>query len=238
MNQLTINPVAVVHSPFKEKFGIPRQSGLVEDATATVELLPPYNTPEALKDIENYGHLWLIFSFNQIPAGKWSPTVRPPRLGGNKRVGVFASRSPFRPNSLGLSLVKLLKVTSEGSNCKLHVSGIDLMDKTPIYDIKPYLPDTESVPDTKNSWREGLSHYKEVEISFSNMAMSKLNIREDAEEVKKLITGILKQDPRPGHLRSGDKNHLKNLFAMRLMDFDLKWEVNGSEITVTDLTSS
>ncbi len=235
MTQLTITPIGIVHTPFKEKFGIPRQSGLVEEAIGTIELIGEYNSPEAIRDIENFGHLWLIFCFNEIPRGKWSPTVRPPRLGGNKRVGVFASRSPFRPNPLGLSLVKLISVFKEGSKNFLEVSGIDLLDKTPIYDIKPYLPDLESIPDSKNSWREGLNHEVENEIQFSQLALSQLDKRTDKEFVIKLIRNLLKQDPRPGHLRDGKNDELKNSFAMKLMDFDLCWEVDEKTIIVTEL---
>lgn len=235
MADLTITPVGIIHTPFKEKFGIPRQSGLVEEAIGTIELIGSYNSPEAVRDIENFGHLWLIFAFSQNEVGKWSPTVRPPRLGGNKRVGVFASRSPFRPNPLGLSLVKLVEVYKEGSKIYLKVSGVDLLDQTPIYDIKPYLPDIESIPHSDHSWRQGMDHQVEIEIQFSEYAQIQLDKRSDGKEVQALITNLLRQDPRPGHLRDGKNDELKNTFAMKLLDFDLCWESNGKKAIITEL---
>lgn len=144
---MQIEPVAKIYTPFTGKFGIPRQSGLVQTA-ATVELEPPYRSPEAVRGIEGFSHLWLLWEFTEAKRETGALTVRPPRLGGNERVGVFASRSPYRPNGLGLSCVKLLRVDYDAPRAPvLHVSGADLLNGTPIYDIKPYLPFTDCVPD-------------------------------------------------------------------------------------------
>ena len=141
-------PIGVIHSCFGEKFGIPRQPGLVPAARATLELLPPYNQPAAVRELAGFSHLWLIFVFHGIPWGQWQPTVRPPRLGGNRRLGVFASRSPFRPNPIGLSAVRLLR--REG--CVLHVADVDMLDDTPLLDIKPYVPEFDAHPSAKAGW--------------------------------------------------------------------------------------
>ena len=141
MNTLEIKPIAYIKTDFKQKFGIPRQSGRVSSLRAKIIFCPEYRNPDALREIESFSHLWLIFDFSLAHRDEWSPTVRPPRLGGNKRVGVFASRSPFRPNPLGLSCVELIGIENDGENGDvLIVGGADLLDNTPIYDIKPYLP--------------------------------------------------------------------------------------------------
>ncbi|WP_311353094.1 tRNA (N6-threonylcarbamoyladenosine(37)-N6)-methyltransferase TrmO, partial [Aggregatibacter segnis] len=145
-DSLTLQPVAVIHTPYKEKFSIPRQPNLVQDGTGIVELLPPYNQAEAVRGLEQFSHLWLIFQFDQIPQGKWHPTVRPPRLGGNQRVGVFASRSTHRPNPIGLSKVELRHVECKNGKVLLHLGAVDLVDGTPILDIKPYLAYADSEP--------------------------------------------------------------------------------------------
>ena len=136
---LTLQPIAVIHTPYKEKFSVPRQPDLVQDGIGIVELLPPYNSPEAVRGLEQFSHLWLIFQFDKVPHGKWQSTVRPPRLGGNQRVGVFASRATHRPNPLGLSKVELRQVECIHGRVFLHLGSVDLVDGTPIFDIKPYI---------------------------------------------------------------------------------------------------
>ena len=143
-------PIAHIQNDFNEKFGIPRQSGLAE-LPSVIVFTPEYRVKEAFRGLELYSHIWLIWQFSEVPDKKWSPTVRPPKLGGNKRMGVFATRSPFRPNPIGLSAVKLLKIDYEAENAPLiHVSGADLMNNTPIYDIKPYLPYADSFPEARD----------------------------------------------------------------------------------------
>ena len=143
---LTLQPIGRLHSPYREKFAVPRQPGLVSHAHARLELLPPFNDPQTLRGIEQYSHLWLIFQFHHCAEQGWHPTVRPPRLGGNERMGVFATRSPFRPNGLGLSVVRLEGWQQQGAAVWLDLSGVDLVDGTPILDIKPYVPFADSLP--------------------------------------------------------------------------------------------
>ena len=154
MNDLTLSPIAIIHTPYKEKFSVPRQPNLVEDGVGIVELLPPYNSPEAVRGLEQFSHLWLIFQFDQIQQGKWQPTVRPPRLGGNQRVGVFASRATHRPNPLGLSKVELRQVECINGNVFLHLGAVDLVDGTPIFDIKPYIAYADSEPNAQSSFAQ------------------------------------------------------------------------------------
>ena len=147
---LTLHPIAVIHTPYKEKFSVPRQPDLVQDGIGIVELLPPYNSPEAVRGLEQFSHLWLIFQFDKVPHGKWQSTVRPPRLGGNQRVGVFASRATHRPNPLGLSKVELRQVECIHGRVFLHLGSVDLVDGTPIFDIKPYIAYADSEPEAKS----------------------------------------------------------------------------------------
>lgn len=229
-----MNPIAFARTPFKEKFGIPRQSGLVHEAEGILEFISPYAHPDAFRDLENYDHLWLIFQFHQIPEGEWSPLVRPPRLGGNVKKGVFATRSPFRPNRLGLSLVKLKEVIIDGGKAKLRVSGIDLLDQTPIFDIKPYLPDLECIPEAKDSWRKDLAHQVSLEIIFSATAEKFFKERESGNKEMQLIKAILQQDPRPGHKRSAEQiDH--SIYGMKLFNFDVRWTVEEERITVVEI---
>ena len=151
---LTLHPIAVIHTPYKEKFSVPRQPDLVQDGIGIVELLPPYNSPEAVRGLEQFSHLWLIFQFDKVPHGKWQSTVRPPRLGGNQRVGVFASRATHRPNPLGLSKVELRQVECIHGRVFLHLGSVDLVDGTPIFDIKPYIAYADSEPEAKSSFAQ------------------------------------------------------------------------------------
>lgn len=152
MAKFCFEPIATIHSPFKEKFGTPRQPGLIPAARGIFELVPPYNTPETVRALETFSHLWLLFVFDRCSDAKWHPTVRPPRLGGNARVGVFASRSNFRPNPIGQSVVQLDSVDCAEDGVKLHVSNFDLLDQTPILDIKPYVRYADSLPDAQCSY--------------------------------------------------------------------------------------
>ena len=152
-DKYSLDVIGVIHSCYREKFGIPRQPGLVSEQTATLELLPPQNRPEAVKRLEGFSHIWVSFIFHSVPLGKWPPTVRPPRLGGNERVGVFASRSTHRPNPLGLSVVKLARIEVSEAGVKLHLIGADLLDGTPVVDIKPYIPGYDSAENaTAPTW--------------------------------------------------------------------------------------
>jgi tRNA-Thr(GGU) m(6)t(6)A37 methyltransferase TsaA len=211
-----MKPIATAHSLFKEKFSIPRQPGLIS-IESTIELLPPFNRSEAIAGLSEFSHIWLIFLFHEIAEEYDSHlTVRPPRLGGNKKLGVFATRSPFRPNRIGLSLVKLERI--EGTS--LIVSGADLMDQTPVYDIKPYLKEIECVPNATGGWTNE-SSFKKLIVQFEC---------EGDEDLKKSITEVLSLDPRPSYHEDQYKR-----YGSRLGDYDIHWEVRNNKIIVVNI---
>jgi len=228
-----VEPIARVHSCFKEKFGIPRQPGLVTHARAQIEILPPYNRPEAFRGLENFSHLWISFVFHKHLGEDWRPTVRPPRLGGNRRVGVFASRSTYRPNPLGLSVVTLDRIEAEGDRVVIHVSGIDLLDGTPVVDIKPYVPYVDAIPDARGGFAPTPPD-RRLSIAFTDTAERQIREREAAglHDLRDLITELLQLDPRPAY-RSEETEAAE--FGMRLYDFDLRWRVEGEQVTVIAL---
>ena len=194
---MELKTIAKIHTDFPTKFGIPRQSGLVEDLKATIVFQPEYRVAEAVRGLEEFSHIWLIWQFSEAVREDWSPTVRPPRLGGNKRMGVFATRSPFRPNAIGLSSVRLerIEITKELGPV-LHVAGADLMDGTPIYDIKPYLPYADSHPSATGGFAASVIHYA-LDVEFPEEL---LNLVE--EERRQGLIQLLKQDPRPAYQRN------------------------------------
>lgn len=220
-----MRPVAIIHTPFREKFGIPRQPGLVESATGHVELLPPFKSPGVFNGLEGFSHVWLIWLFHAVPAGQWKPLVRPPRLGGNRKVGVFASRSPFRPNSIGLSAVRLERV----HDTKLDVSGVDLLDGTPILDIKPYIPYSDALVDAKDGFAAGPPAAR-LQVAISRQAEEQLRLRPDGERLRELIIACIETDPRPAY-KCGETGE----YGFRLEDFDLRWRVSGTQATVLEL---
>ncbi len=226
-------PIGIIHSCFKEKFGIPRQSGLIPEAEAMLEILPPYNRGEAFRDIEGYSHLWLSFVFHAAIRGQWKPTVRPPRLGGNQRVGVFATRSPFRPNPIGLSVVKLIELDSSAQQIRLRLGGVDLLDGTPVLDIKPYLPYSDAIPDAAAGFAP-TPPGREIRLEFSAQAESELQVHpaERASHLKRLIYQILVNNPRPSYLEQEKRNR----FGMRLYDFNIIWQVEDDRYLITELS--
>jgi tRNA-Thr(GGU) m(6)t(6)A37 methyltransferase TsaA len=186
--------IARIRSPFAEKFGIPRQSGVVEELQATVVFEPAFRNPDAVRGLEGFSHIWLIWQFSRAVRHTWSPTVRPPRLGGNERMGVFATRSPFRPNAIGLSSVRLERIEFDRElGPVLHVSGADLMDGTPIFDIKPYLPATECIPDADKGIGR-LRHVETLDVEIPDEGVKKL-----PEGKSEALRRILELDPRPGY---------------------------------------
>ena len=229
MPECRFEQVAVIHTPFKEKFGIPRQSGLITEAKGRIVFLPPYDRPEALQGIEEFSHLWVSWIFHGVPQGKWQPMVRPPRLGGNEKRGVFATRSPFRPNPLGLSVVRLERVEADSSPPALIVSGVDMMDGTPVVDIKPYIPYSDSIPDAVGGFAQGAPEAK-LEVHFSDEAEEQLNRLEKGLEVRRLIVTLLELDPRPAY-----KSEENGEFGTKLFDFDIRWKVEGSVVKVLKL---
>lgn len=220
--------IARIRTDFKEKFGIPRQSGLVDSLRARIVFEPEYRVREALRGIEDFSHLWLIWEFSEAKREDWSPTVRPPRLGGNKRVGVFATRSPFRPNPVGLSSVKLIRVEhSAVEGDVLIVSGADLMDGTPIYDIKPYLPFTDSHPDAIGGFADEKKEYSaEVIIPDEVAKATPLN---RLEEIKELLA----QDPRPSYRDDEERE-----YGMTYAGLDISFKATDNQITVTKITKA
>lgn len=224
MNQTVIKPVAIIQTDFKEKFGIPRQSGRAPSLTARIVFTPEYRNPDAIRGIEGFSHLWLIFDFSLSHRKDFSPTVRPPRLGGNQRVGVFASRSPFRPNNLGLSSVKLVGVEEdEKDGAVLIVSGADLLDGTPIYDIKPYLPFADCHPDAVGGYADQQKDYH-LDLIFPERLKSLL----PKDKLEGLIE-CLKDDPRPSY-QNDDRE-----YGMNFAGFEVKFKVTNDTLTVTDI---
>ena len=220
-----IKQIAYIRTDFSSKFGIPRQSGIVDELEATIVFEPEYRNPDALRGIEEYSHLWLIWQFSECADKPWSPTVRPPRLGGNKRMGVFATRSPFRPNSLGLSSVKLLGVErTEKEGCVLKVSGADLLDGTPIFDIKPYLAYADSHPEASNGFAlDEKSGSVEVEVNNELLEMI-------PEEKRKALIAVLAQDPRPGY-----QDDCERIYGIEFAGFDVRFTVFENKLKVIEV---
>ena len=216
--------IARIHSDFKEKFGIPRQSGLVEELEAEIVFEPEYRNPDALRGLEEFSHIWLIWLFSASVREGGSPTVRPPRLGGNERMGVFATRSPFRPNEIGLSSVKLLRVEQDGERGPvLRVAGADLMDGTPILDIKPYLPYADSHPEAIGGFADSVQR-KYLEVAFPEDACPGMPA-EKREALKK----VLAEDPRPSYQRDP-----KRVYGMNFAGYEVKFRVRGNELQVLE----
>ena len=217
--------IARIKTDFKEKFGIPRQSGIAEGLVARIVFEPEYRVREALRGIDGYSHLWLIWQFSEAVREVWSPTVRPPRLGGNKRMGVFATRSPYRPNPIGLSSVKLLGVEeSESYGLTLLVGGADLLDGTPIYDIKPYLPFTDSHPDATAGFSENVQEYS-LNVVFCKELLSKIEESKQNQVIK-----VLEHDPRPQY-----QNDPEREYGMKFARYEIRFKVDGDTLTVTDV---
>lgn len=230
--EIKLKPLGVIRSPFKEKFAVPRQPGLATSVEAELELLPPYNQAECLRGLEDFSHIWLIFLFHQNLGRNWHPTVRPPRLGGNRRVGVFASRSPFRPNPIGLSAVELIEIVNRGSGPVLRLRGTDLVDGTPILDIKPYLPYTDALPQAKGAF--AATEPRLIPVEFSPQAESDLlKLQRNHPGLRQAIIEILAQDPRPAYR---GKNSDTRSYGVRIYDLNLQWEMDGETVLVTAIT--
>lgn len=221
METVEMKVIARIRSDFGSKFGIPRQSGLVDSLRAEIVFEPEFRTPEALRGIEGFSHLWLLWYFSAAERGEWSPTVRPPRLGGNRRVGVFATRAPYRPNPLGLSCVRLLGVESDAARGSvLVVSGADLMDGTPIFDIKPYAPYADAHPDATGSFASTRPEAFPVDCPPEELA--KL-----PEAKREALLGVLAQDPRPRY-----QHDEARVYGMDFAGFNVKFRVAGGTVHV------
>ena len=226
MENVNIQVIARMKSDFATKFGIPRQSGLVEELRSTIVFEPEFRNPDNLRGIEDFSHLWLIWQFSEAVRTEWSPTVRPPRLGGNTRMGVFATRSPFRPNSLGLSSVKLLGVEqTKEFGTVLHVGGADLMDGTPIFDIKPYIPYGDCHPEATGGFTDTAGDFL-LEVDFPAGLLSQL-----PEEKRAAAIAVLSHDPRPSYQRKPDR-----VYGLTFAGFDIRFTVNGEKLTVCDVS--
>lgn len=220
-----INIIAHIHTDFSSKFGIPRQSGLVDELEATIVFEPEYRNPDALRGIEEYSHLWLLWQFSECADKEWTPTVRPPRLGGNKRMGVFATRSPFRPNPIGLSSVKLIGVEkTENNGYILRVAGADLLDGTPIYDIKPYLPYVDSHPEASNGFA-----LDEKEGSLTVELPDEL-LKKIPSEKQAALIAVLAQDPRPGY-----QDIPERIYGIEFAGLDVRFRVENSVLSVVEI---
>ena len=217
----SLAPIARIHSCFTEKFGIPRQPGLVTKSVGTMEMLPPFDRPEMFAGLDQFSHIWIHFLFHDTIAEGWRSTVRPPWLGGQKRVGVFASRSPHRPNFLGLSVVRLVAIRISDKKIFLDLEGIDVLDQTPVFDIKPYLPYSDSVAGaTGSSYTTEMREPVAVVFSDQTMVFSQMYQRESGRDLLGLIRQILRQDPRPPS-QKGDGRE----FGMMLWDVNIRWQV-------------
>lgn len=223
--EAAIHAIARMRSDFATKFGIPRQSGLVEALQSTIVFEPEYRNPDALRGIEDYSHLWLIWQFSEAGRQGWSPTVRPPRLGGNVRMGVFATRSPFRPNNLGLSSVRLLGVErTEEYGTVLHVGGADLMDGTPIFDIKPYIPYGDCHVDAVGGFTDQAKDFL-LDVDFPPALLNLL-----PEGKREAALGVLSHDPRPSYQRDPSR-----VYGLTFAGFDIRFLVRESKLTVVEV---
>ena len=222
METMEMHPIAHMRSDFPTKFGSPRQSGLVEELRSMIVFEPEYRSEDALRGIEDFSHLWLIWQFSQAVREGWSPTVRPPRLGGNTRMGVFATRSPFRPNNLGLSCVRLLEVKhTQQYGTVLIVGGADLLDGTPIFDIKPYIPYSDSRPEAAGGFTDRVGDFL-LDVKFPQELLEKLPADKQAAAV-----GVLSHDPRPSYQRTPGR-----VYGLNFAGFDIRFTVENTVLTV------
>lgn len=222
--EVNMKPIAYIKTDFGTKFGVPRQSGLVPELRGEIRFLPEYSRKEAFRELEQFSHIWAIWEFSEAKREKWSPTVRPPRLGGNKRIGVFATRSPFRPNNIGLSCLRLDEIVFEDSIAVLKVSGIDMMNGTPVFDIKPYIPRADCIPEASEGYTAETKLHS-LEIVFPKELKEKL-----PSGILPAIEGILRNDPRPSYIDNPER-----IYGVEFSGFDIKFSVNGNILTVMDI---
>ncbi len=222
-----MKPVARILSDFPEKFGIPRQSGIVESLEAKIVFEPEYRVMDAVRGLEDFSHIWLIWEFSESPHDSWSPTVRPPRLGGNVRMGVFATRSPFRPNPIGLSCVKLQKIENDPElGPVLTIAGADLMNGTPIFDIKPYIPYADCHPEATGGFTTAVQ-MKQLEVRIPDDLLSKI-----PESKREALLGVLKLDPRPRYQEDPDR-----VYGMGFADLEIRFQVRDGVLTVLEVNT-
>ncbi len=229
----TFEQIGIIHSCYKEKFGIPRQSGLVSQATATLELIEPYNHPDMLKGLAGFSHIWLFFVFDQHIGKGFNHLVSPPRLNGKEQFGVYATRSPYRPNPIGLSVVELEKIEYQSKKLILHIKGADLLDNTPIVDIKPYIAYADSVSDTRNGFTSKIKE-NNFKIEFSDLANRQVKQAEkEIPQIRLFIQQLLNQDPRPHYHKA-----IKTNYSTKIYQYDLSWRIIEQDIEVLSLEFS
>ena len=224
-----IKKIAQIHNDFPSKFGIPRQSGIADALKATIIFEPEYRDANAVRGLEGFSHIWLIWQFSKAVGKIWSPTVKPPRLGGNTRMGVFATRSPFRPNRLGLSVVKLIKVINQNNKITLQIEGADLVDGTPIIDIKPYIKFVDSIENAQSGFAKEAP--QKLVVNFTDIALEKIN-NTKIPQFKELIIDVLSQDPRPSYKKNETSDRV---YGVLLYNINVLWKVKNNEIIVIDL---
>lgn len=222
---MEIKPIARIYTDFSEKFGVPRQAGLAPSLTGKIVFEPEYRNVRAVKELDGFSHIWLIWEFSQCSDSKFSPTVRPPRLGGNRRVGVFASRSPFRPNRLGLSCVKIEKIETDGENAPIiTVSGVDMTDGTPIYDVKPYIPIADCIPTASEGYTAQTKEYK-ISVSCDENLLSII-----PENKRQAILELLSNDPRPAYNDEEGKE-----YGVTFAGFNIRFKYENNGLSVTQI---
>ena len=232
MNDYTISPVGFIQSPYKQKFAIPRQPRLVPEAKAKLIFAPDFNREEFVRGLDEFTHIWLLFRFHETADKGYSAMVRPPRLGGNERKGVFATRATFRPNAIGMSAVKLEGIEYKNGQLSLLLAGIDLLDGTPIIDIKPYLPYSDAMLDASAGFADTRPQ-TEMSVEFSDQAMEFINSQtNDYPDLLAFITNVLKQDPRPAYKKQ--KQDMQS-YGMTLYDFNICWQVSDAHNLVTSI---
>lgn len=228
MDSIEFKIIAKIKSDFPEKFGIPRQSGLLKELRSTIQFEPEFRNADALRGLGGFSHLWILWIFSENIRSTWSPTVRPPRLGGNKRLGVFATRSSFRPNPLAMSCVKIEEIRLDGKDGpEILVSGADLMDGTPIVDIKPYLPYADAIPEAAGGFAEAV-RYNKLEVEFPDELAAKF----PAEKLP-MLTEVLAEDPRPHYQADPER-----VYGLAFAGFDIKFKVADQKLTVTGIAPS
>lgn len=233
-----MQPIAYLRSPYRQKFAIPRQPNLVTQAVGDICFVDEFNDANCLRGLEGFSHVWLVFVFHETADKGWSATVTPPRLGGNERVGVFASRSPYRPNPIGLSVVETVAVVQHGKQLRLRIRGMDLLDGTPILDIKPYLPYADAIAAAKGGYAElapAQNQDQQFTVGFTPYSLNQLEIIDfKICDLQSFITSVLQQDPRPAQHVRNDENRE---YGMHLYDFNIRWRVNGGHMEVLSVDS-
>lgn len=229
-NTHTIEVIGTIRSPFKEKFGIPRQAGLVADIEADLVMNPPFDQPAMFDGLSGFSHIWLSFVFHQAVAQGWREKVRPPRLGGNRQVGVFASRAPFRPNHLGLSVVRLLDI-DQTNGVTLRIAGSDLLDGTPVVDIKPYITYADSVPEAVSGFAAKAPRPR-LQVQYSSRVQEQFDSLPDGKQLSRMLESVLSLDPRPAY--QGDQDS-ERTYGMHFDRFDVRWQVRNGQLTILEL---